>query len=304
MKLFDLHCDTLTELYDKGEDFERSSCRIAERHYIKFSKYAQVCAVFSKTALDDDGCFERFFNIVNSFENRGVSFCADSHSVSEALKKGTPAFILSVEDGRLLSNDLPRLKALRARGVRILTPLWSGVTCIGGAFDTDEGLSDFGMSAVEECFILGIIPDISHASEKSAGQIISLAARRKRPVIASHSNSYSVFPHPRNLRDEAALDIKRSGGVIGISFAPQHLSNGNVSSETVFSHIEHYLSLLGEDSICIGADFDGTDSTPSDITCQGDMGNLYNTMLKHNYPESLADKLFFENAMRFFNENL
>lgn len=286
MRLFDLHCDTLTELFDRGETIERSTCHIRKEYIDGFEKYGQVFAVFSKVGLDDEGCYKRFFEIADKF----CEFLQEEDH------------ILSVEDGRLLAGDISRLEALYGAGVRILTPLWGGVTCIGGAFDTDEGLTPFGNNVIRECHRLGIIPDISHASKKSTAQILDITESEGKTAIASHSNAWGVCHHERNLRDEDALMIKDLGGVVGISLYPPHLCKGVASSESVLSHIEYYLTLMGEDSVCMGADLDGIDVTPVDITCLSDMENLYNTLLRHNYSEALVNKLFYDNASKFIGK--
>lgn len=301
MRLFDLHCDTLTELYDRGESFEENTCHIRSAYFSRFASYSQICAVFSKIGMDNDGCYERFFKVVKYFEERGVTFLRESR---EAEASKTPALFLSVEDGRLLNGDISRLERLYDFGVRFLTPLWGGATCIGGSHDTEDGLTDFGARVISECFRLGIVPDISHASEKSADEILSAGEGAGKAVIASHSNAFGVFPHMRNLKDAAALRVKALGGIIGVSFAPQHLAGGSASVEDVFRHLDYYLSLVGDGVVALGGDFDGIETTPEGLSCQGELYNLYNTMMKHNYSEELADRLFYKNAADFIRNNL
>jgi len=62
---------------------------------------------------------------------------------------------------------------------------------------------------------LGMLIDVSHLGEKSFWDIIALT---KNPVIASHSNCYSLDQHYRNLKDEQIRAIAQSGGVIMINF--------------------------------------------------------------------------------------
>ena len=300
MKIFDLHCDTMTELYDRGETLRSNTCHIKEEYYSDFEDYCQVAAVISSPDLDNGACYKRFFQVVNKAEAEGVRFCK---SFSD-LEKGKPSFILSVEDARLLDGDISRLQSLYDRGVRIVTPLWGGSTCIGGSFDTEEGLTSFGIEVVKECLRLGIIPDISHASVKSAHMILEIGEDAGKAIIASHSNSYSVYPHPRNLSDGKALRVKETGGVIGISLYPPHLGEGEATSETVFRHIDYYTSLLGEDTLCLGADFDGIDTTPTDIKCQKELYNLENTLVNHGYTMEQITKLFYKNAFNFIKRTL
>ena len=302
MNLFDLHCDTLTELFNKKQSLFDSDCHISFGSISCFERYSQVFAVFLGHDLSDEECYTEFFKAADYFEDsNNAHFCmnADDLSNGENLH-----YILSIEDARLLSGDISRLYSVYDRGVRIMTYLWSGITCIGGSFDTDAGLTPFGKNVVSESIKLGIIPDISHASRRSADEIFSLAEESASPVIASHSNSYSVCAHPRNLDDDQARSIASSGGIIGICFHAPHLGNSGVTAETVFKHIDKLAELTGCDTVCLGSDFDGTDSLPEGISSQKDVAILAEVMARHNYTDNLINKIFYKNADAFFKNHL
>jgi len=73
------------------------------------------------------------------------------------------------------------------------------------------GISALGKVAVEECNRLGIMIDVSHASDKSTWDILKYS---QAPVLASHSGAYAAFPHPRNLNDPLLREIAANGGVV------------------------------------------------------------------------------------------
>ena len=301
MRYFDLHCDTATELFDDGSSLERSARHISLDTISGFESYSQVFAVFSKEGASDEDCYGRFFDVVKHFRaENGVTFRTSADSLSERENN----YILSVEDARLLAGDLSRLGVLYDCGVRVLTPLWAGVTCIGGSFDTDEGLTRFGKDVVEECCRLGITVDISHASERSADEAAYITGSHSAPIIASHSDSYSVNSHPRNLRDRHAKTIKQSGGVIGICLHAPHVANAGADAEAVFAHVDRLISLTDEDTVCIGADFDGTDNLPHGFSSQADIYKTAEVMLRHNYTDRTVDKVLFANAYAYFKKYL
>ena len=75
--------------------------------------------------------------------------------------------------------------------------------------------------------------------------------------------------------------------------------------DDVLRHAEHFLSLGGEDTLAIGADWDG--GAKEDFVASGieEIPELIELFLRHNYSESLTDKIFFKNAADFFKrENL
>ncbi len=301
MNYFDLHCDTATFLFDRGEDLSSSSAHISSRSILQFEKYGQVAAIFSRNDLSDEECYTRFFSAANDFKvKNSISFCRSAGELSENER----AYILSVEDARLLSGDAERLNALFNADVRVITPLWAGETCIGGSFDTEAGLTRFGKDVINKCLELGVIVDISHASGRSSDEMIDICSKYGAPVIASHSDSYAVNPHARNINDERAKKIASSKGLIGICLHAPHIGDGSVDCSFVMRHIDHLLSVTGEDHVAIGADFDGTDTLPDGINGQRDIEKIANEMTKLNYSEKLINKIFYDNAYGFFSENL
>ena len=301
MDYFDLHCDTATKLFDSDETLDRTECYVRREYFRNFNAYGQVFAVFSKPGIPDDGCYERFFDVADSFEKKnGISFRLWRDDVTPDGNN----YILSVEDGRLISGDISRVKKLFDRGVRILTPLWAGVTCIGGSFDTDEGLTKHGADVIKECVSLGIITDISHSSERSADEILDICERSGAPVIASHSDSYSVYPHPRNITDERAKRVASSGGIVGVCLHAPHLAESGADCESVFEHIDRLVSLIGERRVAVGADFDGTDYLPRGVASQKDIYKIADVMLCHNYGEDAVHAIMYGNAFEFFKNNL
>lgn len=74
----------------------------------------------------------------------------------------------------------------------------------------DSGLTQFGREVVKEMNRLGIMIDISHASEGTFWDVIKYSAQ---PIIASHSSSKALCDHDRNLTDEQLRALAKNGGV-------------------------------------------------------------------------------------------
>ena len=310
ISIFDTHADTPYEAFKRDMSLTSNSLHISLDKAIKYDTYCQCMAIWSDKELSDNGAFDRFIEIEEYFnkcvrESSTAEICRTYNDIERTVQEGKRAIILTVEDARLLGGDIRRMDALRQRGVRILTFQWQGETCIGGGFDTEIGLTEFGKEVAHTCASFGIIPDISHANEKTARDIIEIMQEYNRPVIATHSNSYAVCPHKRNMTDALFDTLVYSGGIVGISLAPQHLSaDSRASSETVLMHIDHYAQLHGIEHICLGCDLDGIETTPSDINNISEVEKIAECMLRHGYTESNVNALFYENARRFFAQNL
>ncbi|MBI5525450.1 MAG: membrane dipeptidase [Deltaproteobacteria bacterium] len=78
----------------------------------------------------------------------------------------------------------------------------------------DKGLSERGKKVVVEMNRLGMMVDLSHASDKTVEGVLGAS---KAPVYASHSNCRSVTNVTRNLTDgQIELIAKGGPGVVAI----------------------------------------------------------------------------------------
>ena len=74
--------------------------------------------------------------------------------------------------------------------------------------------------------------------------------------------------------------------------------DGKADFSDIEKHMEHFLSLGGEDNISLGSDFDGAEM-PYCIKGVESMADLYGYFLSRNYSEELLRKIFYNNAERF-----
>ncbi|HEY4582904.1 MAG TPA: dipeptidase [Lysobacter sp.] len=139
----------------------------------------------------------------------------------ERLRQGGRVLLaIGMENGAPIGDDLSRLKLFHDRGVRYITLAHSHSNRIAdGSYSLDrpwKGLSPFGEKVVAEMNRLGIMVDVSHLSDESVEDVLRVA---KAPVIASHSSLRHFTPgFERNLSDELARAIAKTGGVVQITF--------------------------------------------------------------------------------------
>ncbi len=312
MKLIDTHCDTALEILRRGESIVENSCHISLNKSSKYENYAQFFAMWSHDKRTDEEGYEDFLNMSDNMikqinENSDRIAKVDTFAeMCDAWNAGKTAAFFAVEDARLLCGDISRLYELKKRGVKYLTIMWGGHTHIGASHDVEGGLTDFGREVVQKCFELDICPDVSHANEQVTSEIIEMAYKAGKPVIASHSNSYSVWGHTRNLRDEHFLAIKELGGIVGISLCCMHLRDKDsgvpCTVDHIIQHIERYIELGGEDIIGLGCDLDGT-RLPVGITSVEDLPVIADALSKKGYSDELINKLFFGNYYEFIKRN-
>jgi membrane dipeptidase len=138
--------------------------------------------------------------------------------IAQARRDRKIAALMGIEGGHSIENSLGLLRQYYALGVRYMTLTWSNsngwADSSGDADDasvphTKEGLSEFGEDAVYEMNRLGMMVDISHASDKTFYRTLMIS---RAPVIASHSGARALCDSQRNMTDDMLRAIARSGG--------------------------------------------------------------------------------------------
>ena len=304
MRVFDLHTDTPTALLHGKNATMATPSKTKE-----FTPYIQNAACFCPRAKSDEDGYLAVLDMLRCWqEDSDILHARICLKVKESLKcvlfEKKQAYFLSIEDARILAGEIERVDALFARGVRLITPLWRDCSVIGGAWNTDVGLTPFGEAAMARFLTLGGIVDLSHASRRSHDELLTLCRRHGRAPIATHSNAYSLTPHPRNLTDEQIREIALLGGVIGLNLYPSFLSTSPTATlEDAIAHVRHIRNVGGAEVIALGSDFDGVDSLPLGIQAAEDLPSLAELMLASGFSAAEIDAFFFENAARYFLKN-
>lgn len=298
--LFDCHCDTATHARKRGQGLRRNPMQLDLERLAKYSPAAQVFAI---CAVDDpepvkfaDASIEFFLRQIK--ENSDiVRLCLDFQDIISAEREGRIAALLSIEGAEQIDD----IDAAYGRGVRIAHMTWNHDNALcGAAMDGGTGLTEQGRRFVRRAQELGIMLDMSHISERGFWDTLSISTR---PVIAGHSDAKALCGVPRNLTNEQFTALVRQGGGAGINLYPEFLGLGR-DIDAVFAHIEHFMSLGGEKAVFLGCDLDGIDRTPDGICGVQDLGRIYETLLRHNYSEQLAQDIFRNNILGIMEKAL
>src|SRR5579872_3497135 len=153
-----------------------------------------------------------------------LALAANSSEVRAARAAGKVAVLLGVEGGHAIDNDLAILREFYASGVRYMTLTHNAATEWADSSNDaprHNGLTDFGKQVIREMNRLGMLVDISHASDATFYDVLETS---RAPVIASHSCCRALCDAPRNLDDAMIKALAARGGVIHITFHDGFLS--------------------------------------------------------------------------------
>lgn len=229
-------------------------------------------------------------------ESVGLAWTPDE--VLQLRKEGMKAIMQGIENGYAIGRDLSLLKHYRDQGVIYMTLCHNGDNEIcDSARGKGEhgGLSAFGREVVREMNHLGIMIDLSHASEKTFYDVLECSSV---PVICSHSSVRRICDVPRNLTDEQMKALAEKGGVMQITFYKGFLTEkGEASIEDILKHLRHAIAVMGVEHVGIGTDFDG-DGGVSGCAAANELVNLTRLMMDDGLTEDKIRLIWGENFLR------
>ena len=305
--VFDLHCDTVTELLGRDlkgtTSLRQNSLHIDLQRGAALPGYAQCFAFWSTTdiplpkGIKPEDVFWRELSVLQDAIDKNSDLVRQARSADDVRKnyeEGKISAIFTLEGPAGIGFDPAKLEKLHNLGFRISTLGWNEKNCLTGSHVTGGGLTKRGREYVKECQRLGILVDVSHISDEAFWQIMEIT---EKPVIASHSNSRSVFDVSRNLTDDMFRAICQTGGVAGLN-----LYDGFIGEQSTIDmacdHVLHFLELDPDGShIALGGDLDGCDPLPADFAGVQDYPKLAQRLLERGLDEKTVMNLFWNNAL-------
>ncbi|RKD24301.1 dipeptidase [Ammoniphilus oxalaticus] len=310
MKIIDAHCDTLMKMtqneslsFYRGDEQLQTQFDYMERSDV----ILQVFALYTPPSIPISARFQFTLKMIDAFYERivkpgKIAPIYSTDDIDRLFESSTRhrGGMLSLEGAEALQGELVNLRILHRLGLRALGFTWNhrNEAADGVEEPNPSGLSQFGRSLLREANRLGILLDVSHLSEKGFWDVIE---RSEAPILASHSNCKKVYDHQRNLTDEQLRAIISKQGVIGLTFVPQFIHRrARVKIKDLLAHVDHVLSIGGENHLAFGSDFDGISRTMSDLEHTGYYYLVVNELVKR-YPEEQVKKWLHGNWRRLFS---
>ena len=227
----DTHVDIAGERYatpevDPGIDHPNLRCDLVKMSEGWVDGVFLAVFVSQRGGLDGEGYervhqsalarFEAIHRLPRMYPDRCALVTSPS-GLPDVLETGRRAIMIGMENGYPVGEELAHLAEFHGLGARYITLVHTGHNQICDSSSPDEplhdGLSDFGRQVVAEMNRLGMMVDVSHASEKAFWDVIGAT---QAPIIASHSGCSGVRRHDRNLTDRQLRALAKNGGVIQI----------------------------------------------------------------------------------------
>ena len=321
MKVVDMHCDTIGELWKaekagKPISLRSNSLHIDLEKMQKGDYLLQNFAMFVFLGREKDP----LVNVLEMIDvyNRAMAENADIigpvlnyEDIEKNRAAGKLSGMLTIEEGAVLKGNPYVVRSLYQLGVRMLTLTWNFENEIGypntivKAKDYDPsrhyGLKPEGIEIVREMNRVGMIVDVSHLGDDGFWDVVKYC---DGPFVASHSNARAVCDHTRNMTDDMIRALADKGGVMGLNFCGDFLNpNGKSRLEDMVRHAKHIINVGGSDILGLGTDYDGIDGDLELDHCDK-MPLLAQEMERQGFSTQQIEKIFHGNVLRLYREVL
>ena len=205
--------------------------------------------------------------------------------------------LLAVEDLHFLNKDnLDNFLLLRPAYAGLT---WNNCNALAGGAHEYGNLTRFGRTTIRKMEANGIKVDTAHLNEESFMDISKITTK---PIFCSHTAFFGVHHDSRNLKDYQIKMIIDTGGIVGLCLVSDFINGSKrCSIDDVAIHIDYFACKFGISSLALGTDFFGTKHLPKNTKDYEDLtSGLSRKLTKMGYTEKSLNKIFYENAEKFF----
>lgn len=305
--VFDFHCDTalalLGDSFNEAGSLRKNQLHIDLERASRLGGYAQCFACFTTPMMEQQYkvspvvLFEREIATIQREVDANSDLISIAYTPAEIRanqEAGKMSAILTLEGTAGFGHDPALLEDLSAIGFRIVSLGWNEQNPLTGSHMTGGGLTDLGREFVREAQRLGMLVDVSHISDEGFWDILKIT---EAPMIATHSNSRSVFGNSRNLTDDMFRAICETGGVAGYN-ACDEFTGEDPTVDTICDHILHFLELDGSGQhVALGGDLDGVSRMPEGFDGVQSWPVLAERLLQRGLNEKNVMDIFWNNGL-------
>lgn len=305
--VFDFHCDTALNLLGKDMNghgsLRRNDLHIDLERAAVNGGYAQCFACFTTPFMEKWGgvspvtVFERELAVIRAEMEKNADLIRQAFSTRDILQNqenGLMSGILTLEGTAGINYDAARLEELYRTGFRVVSLGWNEQNPLTGSHRTGGGLTDQGREFVREAQRLGYLVDVSHISDEGFWDLIKIT---EGPVIATHSNSRSVWGESRNLTDDMFRAICETDGVAGFNMCAEFIGE-KPTLDNACDHILHFLELDPSGThIALGGDLDGIENMPEGFHGVQSFPAFSEALMARGVEEKTVHNIFWNNAL-------
>ncbi|MDQ0684256.1 microsomal dipeptidase-like Zn-dependent dipeptidase [Streptomyces achromogenes] len=215
----------------------------------------------------------------------GLRLALSAGQLIDAHHCGRVAVVLGPATAAAMDGSLGILRSLHTLGLRVLT-------LVGASWAGEEGLTRFGEEVVREMNRIGVLADLSGASDATIGRVLALS---KTPVLCTRSAARALRPHPGNLPDGLLAEL---GAAKGLCLVPLTAEQTGPTVRDVADHLDHVRAIAGPDCVGLSGTYDSGTAHPQGLADASGYPHLIAELLGRGWPETDIALLTWGNMQR------
>ncbi|MCX6631732.1 MAG: dipeptidase [Candidatus Solibacter sp.] len=257
-----------------------------------------------------------------------IEIARNATDIERIHRSGKIAAVLDIEGSFDLDGDpavIRQMYRLGMRSVQLSAHNWTSnyadPCCTAPKW---HGLNERGREVVREMNRLGMVINVSHASDEAISAAIDASTA---PVVATHHGLRAINDIPRNMPDSLLWGAAHAGKafwdtsailqrgtqvpideldkIVGPQFPmlpaaiPQDI---RLTVDEWVGVVDRAIQLVGEDHVALGSDFDGGPPLPRGMRDIRDLPMITDAMLRRGYAEERIRKFLGGNLLRVFRQ--
>lgn len=250
--------------------------------------------------------------IEHQADEAGVVVVGSLDALARVRATGVPALLLGVEGADALGQDVDRVDAWHARGIRMVVLVHLGDNSLGTTClpwqryagpvpvrrRAEPGLTPFGARVVQRMNDLGVLVDVAHCDRAT---LLDTVAAATAPVVSSHTGARELQDFPRYLTDEELRAIATTGGLVGL-WPYRARRTGVRDLADLVTHARHIAGTIGPEHLAIGTDLNGVPGVMAGYGGEADLPNVTNALLEAGFAPSEVTGVLGGNALRVLSQ--
>ncbi len=209
--------------------------------------------------------------------------------ITDVRHRGRVAVLPGPAGATALGDSLGILRSLHGLGLRALT-------LCGTSWASEAGLTRFGEEVLREMNRLGVLADLSGASDDTVRRACAVS---KAPVLCARSAARALRPHPANLSDDLLREL---GAAKGLCMVPLTAEQAGPSVRDVADHLDHVREVAGPECVGLSGTYDAGTAHPQDLADASRYPHLIAELLRRGWPDADIALLTWGNVQRVLRE--
>ena len=209
--------------------------------------------------------------------------------IADARNCGRVAVVPGPAGAAALGDSLGVLRSLHTLGLRLLT-------LTGASWASERGLTRFGEEVLREMNRLGVLADLSGASDATVDRALAVS---RAPLLFTRSAARALRPHPSNVTDAVLTAL---GAAKGLCLVPLTAEQTGPTIRDVADHLDHVRALAGADCVGLSGTYDCGGAHPRGLDDASRYPHLVAELISRGWSTADLTLLVWGNVQRVLRD--